>query len=126
MIIDTETRRIELSDPSELEAAGNINTVYKLSEAGVLYRALKFAQIYTAAVEEDLKRGREGSRDTGQDALFSNDDMRNWKHQGYLNNMLSAVAEHVPLSKRKAIDAYYDGPPTAQLVSPAPPVRKAG
>ena len=122
MIIDTELRSIEVNDPSGLEAAGNIRTIYKLSEAGVLYKALKFAQVYTAAVEENLRRDREDSRQAGQDGLFSDEDMRNWKHQGYLNNMLSAVATHVPASKRKAIDAFYAGPPIAQLVDP---VRRA-
>lgn len=119
MIIDLEAKRIELNDHSELEAAGKINSVYKMAEVSVLYGALKFAQVYTVAVEEKLKRERESSREAGQDTLFGDADIRNWKHQGYLNNMLPAIAAHVPAARRKAIDAFYDGPPTVQLVSPA-------
>ncbi len=123
MIIDTEAKRIELNDHSELEAVGRIKTEYSMDEVVVLYGALKFAQVYTSAVEEKLKRERESGREAGEVMLFGDEDMRTWKHQGYLNNMLSTIAEHVPPADRKAVEAFYDGPPAAPPRVPRPASR---
>lgn len=114
MIIDPETKLIELNDANEFDAAGCIETEYALADVGLLYGKLKFAAVYIAAVEEALKRERSQS-----DRLLSDAEMRNWKDQGYLNTMITAVVGHVPHAQRRRIDAFYDGSPAFRSVFPS-------